>query len=201
MSDEEIIKGIINNDNNALNYIYKTFFPLIKWKLVKNITFNEADAWDIFQDAMMILFNILKKQNGNINCSIKTFIFSVCKNLVAKKFEILKTSPEIIKIGLDELLAEKIWDTDFKILLKEDEVERNMKIGIIQRHLRKLGKECRKILLMYARGILSSEITIKKEYKFKEYARKKKHLCMGILKESIKKDKLFIYLQNKKDER
>ena len=95
--DAEIIEGIINNNTEVIEYVYNTYFPLLSYKLIKNIKLNEDDAWDIFQDTIVVVFNYLKEKEGVLNYSFNAFIYSVCKRLVSNRFRKMFNSLEEIK--------------------------------------------------------------------------------------------------------
>jgi len=202
--DAEIIEGIINNNTEVIEYVYNTYFPLLSYKLIKNIKLNEDDAWDIFQDTIVVVFNYLKEKEGVLNYSFNAFIYSVCKRLVSNRFRKMFNSLEEIKgfeIENISLETSKSSNYDFpENIINEREIQEHEKLVLIQKHFLKIQKDCRKILKMFFDNQSMKAIALKMGFKNEDYAKRRKHMCMGFLKESIKKDKLFIYLQEKNDE-
>ena len=83
-ADSEIILGILNDSKEILNRLYLTYFPMVL-QLVLNNNGNEDDAKDVFQEAVIVLYNKVKSGNFELNSKLKTFIYSVCRRLWLKR--------------------------------------------------------------------------------------------------------------------
>ena len=58
--DQQLLKGIMNADRNAVKRIYDLILPsIIHW--VKENNGSESDARDIFQEALIALFRKVEK--------------------------------------------------------------------------------------------------------------------------------------------
>src|SRR5689334_13654139 len=79
--DEEIITAIKTGNNSAaLNHLYKTALP----KIIRFITRNNGDeeeAKDIFQDAVVALFNTVMLGKFNAEGDVTGFLYFVSRNL------------------------------------------------------------------------------------------------------------------------
>src|SRR6476620_4948451 len=55
--------------------------------LVINNNGTADDAADIFQESMIVLFEKAKNPEFELNCQIKTYLYSVCKRLWLKRLQ------------------------------------------------------------------------------------------------------------------
>jgi len=179
-SDEELLDGLLADNDGALNYIYKNFHPAIKRFILKN-SGSAEDADDIFQDAMVVIFRKVRDEGLQLDCSLKTFLYSVCRNLWLQKLEKSKgigvTSEEIENhIELSDEMLFDFFD------------EENVKIKLIQDYFLELSPDCKKVLLMFFNGVSLKEIALQMGYKTEKYAKTRKFLCKENLKKKIKND-------------
>ncbi len=83
MSEKEkvIIESIRTGANNvALEYLYDVSLKKVRQYILKN-NGSKDDANDIFQDAVIVLFNQIRLNKFNEVYSIDAFIYSVARNL------------------------------------------------------------------------------------------------------------------------
>jgi RNA polymerase sigma factor (sigma-70 family) len=79
-------KAIGNNEKEAIELVYKENYGLIQHFVVYN-NGTEDDARDIFQEAMMVLYEKSKQPDFELTCQIKTYLYSVCRRLWLKKLQ------------------------------------------------------------------------------------------------------------------
>ena len=53
-TDEAILEGIRGQQRDAVLFVYKEYFPTIKYLITSN-SGTEVDAEDVFQDALVII--------------------------------------------------------------------------------------------------------------------------------------------------
>ena len=98
------------------------------------------DARDIFQEAMITLYDKAKRESFVLTCQIKTYIYSVCRRLWLKRLQQMKRYT-IQSEGLEETVA------------VEDDVEihdkKNVEFAIMDRALNSLGEPCKSLLEAY----------------------------------------------------
>ncbi len=171
-SDKKLLEGIKKGDEKSVNYLYNSFFETIKSFILSN-TGTEDDAYDIFQDALMVLFKKIRQNNISESTDVKGFIFSVSKNLW---YEQLRRKKKTIDPPdtYDEIDISELLDTPLE--------------QIAQRSFLKLKPECQKVINLYIKGKDYSEIAELMSYKSAEYARRKKYLCKEALLEIIRND-------------
>ena len=107
---EEILDGLRKRDSNVLDFIYENFFHQIKIFINKNNGTDE-DAQDIYQDAILVIYQKIKNDNLTLNCSFNTYLYSVCRLLWLKQLEKRKKSLEyaedsekLVELDNDDIL-------------------------------------------------------------------------------------------------
>ncbi len=83
-SDEAIIHGIVNDDEEALAYLYRIHFPMILNFILTN-SGTQDEAKDIYQESIIVFYEKIKAGSLELNCQIKTYLYSVCRRLWLKK--------------------------------------------------------------------------------------------------------------------
>ena len=122
-TDEMIVNGIRDSDNEALKHVYKVSYPVIRGMIMKN-SGTEDDAHDIFQEAVIIFYEKTKEDTFKITCSITTFLYSVSRNLWLKNLKrnrmniSLTETHEVIDINNDDSIdRESKMSENQKLLL------------------------------------------------------------------------------------
>jgi RNA polymerase sigma factor (sigma-70 family) len=188
--DENIIKGIKDKDNSVLEFVYKKFFPLIKWKLIHKDSFTDEDAKDIFQDAMIIIYKNVIQKDFHLKFSFKTFLFTICRNIIIKRLE--SESSKIEK--MDYLYFQDVLDENAGndiLSVNEFELTEEIKRGLLRKHFFTISKSCQEVLKMFANGISFKIISNKIGFNNENHAYKQKHWCKEQLIKKIKEDKLY----------
>lgn len=175
-SDRKLIEGIRKGDDKSVNYLYNSFFDTIKTYVLRN-TGTEDDAYDIFQDAMMVLFKKIQQNHLGESTDVKGYLFGVSRNLWHEQLRKNRKNIDIDKEIIEEFDPSKLLDTPLE--------------QIVQRSFLKLKPECREILNMVVGGSSYRDIAEKMKYKSEDYARRKKYLCKEALIKIIKDDPEF----------
>ncbi|MBA7568227.1 hypothetical protein ES708_09948 [subsurface metagenome] len=176
-----ILKGIREKDNKVLYYIYQESYPAIKKHIVNN-SGNAEDAKDIFQDAIVIIYNKSNKNDFNLDCDFSTYLYSICKILWLK--ELRKKKNE--KSNNKELQDFLKYQDD---IIGSDGVSE--KYAIYYKYINKLDYDCQKILRLFYDGVKVEEIVNIMGYKNEHIARSKKFKCKEKLLKWIRKDPNF----------
>ncbi len=173
MRDKEILERIRKSDETALQYLYKNYYRTILRLVVKN-NGTESEAKDIFQDALISLWEKVRKPDFTLTSKLSTYLYSVCHNLWLKE---LKKKTRFADREVPE-----------NILTDNQSLEREEKIKIMQSCIEKLGELCRKILQYYYFDELSmQDIAEKLGLSNADSAKSKKYKCKKELDEIIKK--------------
>lgn len=175
-----IIEGIRTGDEQIITSFYKIYLPQIVNYVVNN-SGTESDGKDLFQDALVIVFKKIKDHTLSLDCALHTYVFGICKNLWLNR---LRKGKKIMYHD-----NETILNLNLEIEIP-DNLDREEKIAVIQKQSLKLGKGCRRILLMFYRGYSLKEIAISKNFT-EGYTRKRKFECQKKLIEFLEKDPVF----------
>jgi len=154
--------------------------------LVVNNNGTAEDAKDIFQEAMIVLYEKVKSGTFELNCQIKTYIYSVCRRLWLKRlmyqnrFLIVESEHEQEIVSADEEIEEhERLNTEFKMMEKA---------------MNSLGEPCKSLLeAFYLQKKSMHDIASAFGYTNAENAKTQKYKCLVRLK------KLF-FSQHKNEE-
>jgi len=176
--DQQIIIGIRNKDKATLEYLYSKLLPVVKRYILQN-TGDEGKAEDIFQDALLIVFNKIRKDELQLSSSFSTYFVAICKNLWLnhlrkRKNSFLFFTDEIESFnGLEATSCSKI-DMEFT--------------NIFFRHFNKLSQRSQMVVSLHFKKVPPSEVALRLGFKNKEYAISKKYKCLKKLISNIKSD-------------
>jgi RNA polymerase sigma factor (sigma-70 family) len=175
VNDQEkvLLEGLASNDTNAIETIYRENYPVIQAYIIKNNGYTD-DARDIFQEAMIILFEKAKSSSFILNCQIKTYLYSVCRRLWLKKLQQQnKYHPAI------EMIQETVP--------VEEEIEwhekRNDEYNQMENALLKIGEPCKSLIeAFYIHKKSMPEIAASFGYTNADNAKTQKYKCLVRLK-------------------
>ncbi|MCF8369619.1 MAG: sigma-70 family RNA polymerase sigma factor [Bacteroidales bacterium] len=178
----EILEGIKNRDTKVLDFIYENFFHPVKLFVMKNSGSLE-DAQDIYQDAVLVIYQKVLHENLTLTCSFKTYLYSVCRLLWLKQLEKRRINNRTAEeAGLFIELAEDIFSIN----------EKNDRYKLYQDHFKKLSFSCQKVLELFLAKIPLKEIARILGFKSEQYVKKRKFQCKEKLIQSIKSDPNFL---------
>jgi RNA polymerase sigma factor (sigma-70 family) len=189
-SDEHIIIALRNNDDSVLSVLYKLYFGSINHFIITN-NGSEDDAKDIFQEAIIVFYQNIKDQNFELNCKIKTYLYSVSRLMWLKKIK--KASAIVGKI------------TDFEGFIAIDDAdadlieERELQFGKMASALSQLGEPCKTLVEdFYIKQLSMSQISEKFGYTNADNAKTQKYKCLMRLKKLFfKQEKDYNYENGK----
>jgi RNA polymerase sigma factor (sigma-70 family) len=174
-TDTEIflLEGLSREDKGSIERIYKDNFSMIQHMILQNSGTND-DAADIFQEAMMVLFEKSRSADFTLNCQLKTFIYSVCRRLWLKK---LNQSQRF------SLRVEGLEDT----IPLDDEMETHEKrqedFLVMENAMNKIGEPCKSLLnAYYVQKKQMQEIAANFGYTNADNAKTQKYKCLVRLK-------------------
>ena len=84
--ETELLKGLALGDKKAVETIYKDNYNMVQ-SLVINNNGSAQEAKDIFQEAMIVLLEKARSGSFELNCQIKTYVYSVCRRIWLKKLQ------------------------------------------------------------------------------------------------------------------
>jgi RNA polymerase sigma factor (sigma-70 family) len=172
-NENGLLQGLARSDKKAIETIYKENFNMVQ-SLVINNNGSSDEAKDIFQEAMIVLYEKVRSGSFELNCQIKTYIYSVCRRLWLKRLQQLnRYSTEVP--GLDTAVP------------VEDEIEehekRNAEFEMMDKAINSLGEPCRSLLeAYYLQKKSMQEIAMGFGYTNSDNAKTQKYKCLMRLK-------------------
>jgi len=115
-----LIEQFINNENNVLEKTYKHNFKLVRSYVLKN-NGKEADAKDVFQEAMIVTWMNLKEGKFEVRneFSLSAYIYQIAKHKWLDKLKSnknkLKSNIPVSEFKNEEIEIENIYRTEEKL--------------------------------------------------------------------------------------
>jgi len=172
-TDSEVILGILNDSESVLKRLYVAYFPMVL-QLIINNNGDGDEAKDIYQEAIIILYNKVKTGDFELSSKLKTYIYSVCRRLWLKRLSQMNRYGGDIK--------------DFQEYLSvDDETEKNNERDIqfnkMGDALKLLGEPCKTIIEdFYINNRSMQEICDSFGYTNADNAKTQKYKCLQRLK-------------------
>ena len=173
LNEQALLKGLAQNDSKAVETLYKSHFTMIQ-HFVENNNGSFDDARDVFQEAMIALYEKVQLDSFVLTCQIKTYLFSICKHLWLKRLQQmgkysspLSENEESISIEMDMGQIEK----------------KDAAFAIMDRALNSLGEPCKSLLEGYylnKKGM--QELASQFGYTNADNAKNQKYKCLMHLK-------------------
>lgn len=173
INEQALLKGLASNDNRAIELIYKDNFNSIQSFIINN-NGSYDDARDVFQEAIIALYEKVNNENFILTCKLNTYIYSICRRLWLKKLQHLgKYSNDIENI-------EETVSVENDISIHE---QRDAEYTIMERAMGSLGEPCKSLLEGYYLKKLDMQ-TLAKQFGYTnaDNAKNQKYKCLIRLK-------------------
>ncbi len=195
-SDKSILVGIKNRKDSTLEYLYKEYYPQVQ-RVVNKHGGDEQDARDLFQEALIIIFNKLNDNSLVIKTSFHNYFIVLCRFIWFRQNNINNDNDSAGETEHEsqsvDTSAGQLNDIPTETVYRE--LQTNLYEKIYQRHYRKLGGDCKTVLKMFFKKRTFREIADRMNYANEDYARRKKYLCMQQLMKMVSNDPEFIELK------
>ena len=139
INEQALLKGLAQNDSKAVETLYKSHFTMIQ-HFVLNNNGSFDDARDLFQEAMITLYEKVQSDSFVLSCQIKTYLFSICKNLWLKRLQQMGKYSAPLSTEEESIAVE----ADLEEFQKKDAA-----FSIMNRALNSLGEPCKSLLEGY----------------------------------------------------
>jgi RNA polymerase sigma factor (sigma-70 family) len=171
--DKYLLEGLAIQDKNAIESIYKSNFTMIQNLIINNKgTLNDAE--DIFQEAMIVLYQKSIDKEFQLNCQLKTYLYSVSKRLWLKKLQ------SIQRFGIQADDVEDFISVESD--LQKHQQEQNQ-FSIMEKAMERIGEPCKSLLeAYYIHRKQMQEIANQFNYTNADNAKTQKYKCLVRLK-------------------
>ena len=172
-NEKALLQGLAVNDRKAVETIYRDNYNMVQ-ALVINNNGSTDDASDIFQETMIVLYEKARSESFELNCQIKTFVYSVSRRLWLKR---LQQQNKFSSPG----------DSMESLVQVEDEIaeheKKNAEFDMMDKAISHLGEPCKSLIeAYYLQKQNMQEIAVRFGYTNAENAKNQKYKCLMRLK-------------------
>lgn len=180
-ADQELLDGLLSDDPRRINALYDAFLPDII-RYVRRNSGSEADARDLFQEALIAIYRKLLDNDLELTVALRTYIQVICRNLWLRSLR--KTRRIDLQTPTDMVEHASTSET---LGLNLERMERDRTYF---RCFDQLGDKCKKILSWYFDKIPMKDIAEKLDTT-EAFIKKKKFECKNKLIEAVHRDPVF----------
>jgi RNA polymerase sigma factor (sigma-70 family) len=173
INEQKLLEGLAKNDRKAIETIYKEHFNMVQSLILNNSGYAD-DARDIFQEAMIVLYQKARSGSFELNSQLKTYLYSVCRRLWLKRLnQMQRISPEVDNLEETVPVEEEL----------ERHEQRNRDFLTMEQAMSNLGEPCKSLLEAYYMEKKSMvEIAGDFGYTNADNAKNQKYKCLMRLK-------------------
>lgn len=138
ITEQFLLSELSQGRREATEQIYNQHYDVItKW--IINNGGSAADAADVYQESMVVLYEKSQDEQFRLSCKIGTYLFAVSKHIWFKKLSKKQTMPGALPENAGEL--EWAYEDDIKI-----HQERENYYAQLNAALEQIGEPCRSLL-------------------------------------------------------
>jgi len=180
INEQKLLEGLAHNDRKAIEAIYKQHYNMVQSLILSNNGYPD-DARDIFQEAMIVLYEKARSGSFELNSQLKTYLYSVCRRLWLKRLnQQQRFSSEVETLEETVPVEEEL----------ERHEQRNKDFQVMEQSLRGLGEPCKSLLEAYYLEKRSMvEIAGDFGYTNADNAKNQKYKCLMRLKKIFSQSK------------
>ena len=172
-NEKALLQGLARSDKKAIETIYRENYNMIQ-SLIINNSGSADDARDVFQEAMIVLYERVRSGSFELNCLIKTYVYSVSRRLWLKRLQQMNHYSQVTD-NLQETVP------------VEEEIEENERINnefqAMDKAISSLGEPCKSLLeAYYLQKKNMQEIALSFGYTNADNAKNQKYKCLMRLK-------------------
>jgi RNA polymerase sigma factor (sigma-70 family) len=173
VNEKLILQGLANNDKKAIETIYKENYNMVQ-ALVVNNSGSADDAKDIFQETLIVLYEKVKSGTFELNCQIKTYVYSVSRRLWLKRLMHQN------RFNLNPDSHEEVVSVEEDL---EEHERRDSEFVLMEKAINNLGEPCKSLLeAFYMQKKNMQEIAASFGYTNPDNAKNQKYKCLMRLK-------------------
>jgi RNA polymerase sigma factor (sigma-70 family) len=138
-NEKALLEGLAASDKKAIETIYRDNYNMVQGLIINN-NGSADDAKDVFQEAMIVLYEKARSGTFELNCQIKTYIYSVCRRLWLKRLQQLsRYSPPVETLESTVPVEDEI----------EEHEKRSSEFEMMDKAIGSLGEPCKSLLEAY----------------------------------------------------
>ena len=177
LKNYDYIRFLKENDSEGIRLIYQKYFFQI-YTMIQKRNGKMVDAEDVFQDALIIIYEKSKNKDFKLTSHFSTFLYGICLRLWQNKLQLKYRKNQSI-----EQCEELVDSFDIEASMHQNELKQ-----ILWSQFGKLTSNAQKVLLLVFEGKSMEEIRVIMGYRSVNYAAKRKFYCQQKLIKLIKMD-------------
>lgn len=171
--DLQLLAGLAANDRQAVETIYRQHYSAIQTFILNN-SGSVEDARDIFQEAIIVLYEKSKSDTFSLTCQLRTYVYSICRRLWLKRLQQLSR----YSAPADHL--EEVVPVEEDL---EEHEKRNADFVLMEQAMSKIGEPCKSLLdAYYLQKKSMQDISAEFGYTNADNAKTQKYKCLVRLK-------------------
>ncbi|HOZ77977.1 MAG TPA: sigma-70 family RNA polymerase sigma factor [Ferruginibacter sp.] len=168
-----LLKGLAKSDKASVEAIYRDNYSVIQ-SFILNNNGTADDARDVFQEAMVVLYEKSKDPAFSLHCQVRTYIYSVCRRLWLKRLQ------QLNRFSTQVESLEEIVPVEEEI---EEHEKRNADFQLMEQAMGKIGEPCKSLLdAYYLQKKSMHDIAAEFGYTNADNAKTQKYKCLVRLK-------------------
>jgi RNA polymerase sigma factor (sigma-70 family) len=180
-TDDELLEGLRQRRRTCIDYLYQEYYPVVRHYLKQN-SGNHQDVEDLLQDTIIVLYQRCRVQPFILECTLKTYFMSVCRNLWLQRLE--RKYRLLYQADCEMHEAQGVYTLEDQEL-KEENLEQQR---LFYKNLMQLPNDCRRLLQLYCLKVPYKEIARLMKYKDEIYVKTRKYSCKKLLRRKIMND-------------
>ncbi len=176
-SEQQLLADIARGDRRATTEVYNEYVDLITRWIQKNGG-TATDAADVYQEAIMVLFEKAHDEAFRLSCRIGTYLFAVSKYIWYKKLQQQQKAPSSLgDAGADEK-EDWAYEDDIKAHNERENHYQQLNDALSQ-----LGEPCSSLLkAFYHHDKSMQQIAAEFGYSNPDNAKTQKYKCLERLR-------------------
>ena len=172
-NEKALLQGLAMNDKRSVETLYRENYNMVQALIINN-NGSADDAKDVFQETMIVLYEKVRSGSFELNCQIKTYVYSVSRRLWLKRLQQLnRYSPPVEG-------QENMVPVEEEI---EEHEKRNTEFEMMDKAIGSLGEPCKSLLeAYYLEKQNMQEIALNFGYTNADNAKNQKYKCLMRLK-------------------
>ncbi len=177
INQDEHISAILSGDMKGLQRIYDLYLNRIA-RFITSKGGNAEDAKDIFQDALIIIYEKAQQANFTLSSQFYTFLYGICRNLWGNRLKKKRTSG-VINSDDETYTSEE----DIQATIEAEEENQVFWDAFDQ-----IGEDCQKLMHLFFEKRRMDEISTIMGHGSVNYTKKRKYKCKEKILDWIRQD-------------
>ncbi|HRO42534.1 MAG TPA: sigma-70 family RNA polymerase sigma factor [Flavipsychrobacter sp.] len=177
-TEQQLLAGLAKGERMATDVVYRQHIKIVGPWILQNGG-SESDVGDVFQEAMVVLYEKAQQEDFRLSCKIGTYLFAVCKYIWYKKLQGAQKQPGFLpdNAGNDEG-RDWAYEDDVNAYKEREAHYQNLDIALDH-----LGEPCRSLLKAFYHNDKSmQEIAAEFGYTNPDNAKTQKYKCLNRLR-------------------